>query len=868
MYTPDADDPLSVFRLAPLQGRQETSEWTLITKTGRRLVVELTVNALKDAEGKVNGFLAVAVDVTSRKNVEDSLREKEARLLAMAEASHDALIMIDTDDKVLFWSPAAETIFGYSQEEALGNDLHVLIAPQKYHADAYRGLESFASTGQGDVIGNVQVFEALRKDGSLFPAERAVASFKHAGKWYALGSVRDITDRRTVEEALEKHRHLLTVTQEMARLGGWELDLRTNTLEWTDVVYAIHEVDADFVPTVENAVDFYTPENRKILSQALDRIVTEGGSYDFEMQLTTAKGRLLWVRAMGSAHFEGDKAVRLSGMFQDIDERKKLETDLRRANTEKSHFLARMSHEIRTPLNAVIGLGELALRTELTPKQQDYLQKLHSSAKLLLHLINDILDFSKIEAGKLVLEQKEFSLRDTLDQIADVIALTARSKDIELSFCVEPNMPDQFVGDALRLKQICINLINNAVKFTEKGFVLLSIRPLEMNRTTATLEFSIRDSGIGISEEQQQRLFSAFSQADESMTRKFGGTGLGLAICKLLVEHMDGSIRVKSTQGKGSEFVFNVSFGRPEIQDSPLPPLPEKIRGKEALVVAAGSQTRTCIATYLQGFGLGVHTAAGGFEASQRFGATPDIRLVLVDNELPDMNARELCHNLKQRSPKILTLLLFHAVAPENAEDVLQAARADAFAITPLHDYAMQEALRHAVQPSLVRPRAKSTSQQAIPRWENVTVLVAEDNPINQQITRELLEQSGIEVVLAQNGREALNLLRVTPAVDAVLMDIQMPEMDGFQATRLIRQDAHYTELPILAMTAHATSEDRELSLGQGMNAFLSKPVEPAQLYDELNKWLPEKKTYHQYGLRTDHPAGQRVRGSFQPARY
>ena len=228
------------------------------------------------------------------------------------------------------------------------------------------------------------------------------------------------------------------------------------------------------------------------------------------MQHTTAKGRLLWVRAMGSAHFEGDKAVRLSGMFQDIDERKKLETDLRRANTEKSHFLARMSHEIRTPLNAVIGLGELALRTELTPKQQDYLQKLHSSAKLLLHLINDILDFSKIEAGKLVLEQKEFSLRDTLDQIADVIALTARSKDIELSFCVEPNMPDQFVGDALRLKQICINLINNAVKFTEKGFVLLSIRPLEMNRTTATLEFSIRDSGIGISEEQQQRLFSAF----------------------------------------------------------------------------------------------------------------------------------------------------------------------------------------------------------------------------------------------------------------------------------------------------------------------------------------------------------------------
>ncbi len=793
-------------------------------------------------ENLEQGNRTLSAEIELRNQAEAELREKEARLSAMAAASHDALVKIDSDDNILFWSPAAETIFGYSRQEALGQKLHLLIVPQKFREAAYRGLKSFAATGKGNVIGNVQIFDALRKDGSLFPAERAVASFIHQGQWYAVGSVRDITERRSAETALEKHRHLLALTQEMARLGGWELDVQTNYLQWTDMVYAIHEVDADFVPTVENAVNFFTPENRNLLKQAMDRISAQGGSYDLELQLTTAKGRLLWVRAMGSAHFEGGKAVRLSGMFQDIDARKKLESELRRANTEKSNFLARMSHEIRTPLNAVIGLSELTLRTELSPRQQDYVLKLQSSARLLLHLINDILDFSKIEAGRLVLEQSPFSLRRTLDELADVTALAAKDKQLDLCYALDPELPDELIGDALRLKQICINLINNAIKFTEQGSVILSIRLLQNHGDSVVIEFRVRDSGIGITPKQLKRLFGVFAQADESTTRKYGGTGLGLAICKRLVDYMGGSIYVESTPGKGSEFIFSARFGCRPSPDASLPELPEKIRGKKALVVAAEQHTRTILANYLQAFGLPPLCAASAFEATQLFGTDADIRLLLVDNELPDRNARDLCRDLKQRFPMLVAVLFFKAIRPENAEDILQAAKADAYAITPLHDHALLQTLLHAVQPSLIRTGSLQQSQQVIPAWKNVTVLVAEDNPINQQIARELLEQSDINVILAQTGKEAVDLLRTTPGIDAILMDIQMPEMDGFQATKLIRGDARFGDIPILAMTAHATSEDRDMSLGKGMDAFLAKPVEPDRLYAVLDQWLPKEK--------------------------
>ena len=516
------------------------------------------------------------------------------------------------------------------------------------------------------------------------------------------------------------------------------------------------------------------------------------------------------------------------------------------ANQAKGDFLARMSHEILTPMNAVIGMSHLALQTELTPKQADYLTKLQLAANSLLGIINDILDFSKIEAGKLSIEAIDFYLDHVLDSVSTVVNLKAEEKNLELLFDIDPGAPQALVGDPLRLGQILTNLINNALKFTERGEVVLRVVPLEKSPQRAVLRFSVSDTGIGMTEEQQAGLFEAFTQADGSTTRKYGGTGLGLAICKRLTELMHGTISVRSEPGRGSTFTFELPFGlNPEKQDKVALVRPD-LRELKTLVVDDNASSREILRSTLGSYSFRVTVAGSGAEALRLLEEAPaedPFRLVLMDWKMPQMNGIEAAKRIKlnERIRPTPGLIM---VTAHGREEVMAQGRnlgINAFLLKPVNPSLLFDTVMSlfAGAPGQDAPRvlAATFDNLDLRPIRGARVLLVEDNPFNQQVAGELLERAGLVVRIAANGQEAVDAA-LAGDFDLVLMDIQMPVLDGFAATRLIRAEPRFTSLPVVAMTAHALVGDREKSLAAGMNDHLTKPIDPQKLLVTLLKWI------------------------------
>lgn len=604
---------------------------------------------------------------------------------------------------------------------------------------------------------------------------------------------------------------------------------------------------------IEQSTRSWYPDEESFLQAGqLYALIEQGQTARREVLLQRRDGASFWARLTGRSIEPGNLTRGVVWTIEDISEERAAADAMltarllaEEAARAKSEFLANMSHEIRTPMNAIIGMAHLALKTELSPRQRDYLGKIQGSSQHLLNIINDILDFSKIEAGRLELEQSSFLLDRLLESLANLVTESASAKGIELILDVAPDVPASLIGDSLRLGQVLINFVNNAIKFTEQGEISVRIRVDDRDAHSVLLHFSVEDTGIGIRPEQLDKLFHSFSQADSSNTRKYGGTGLGLSISKQLAEMMGGQVGVHSEYGHGSTFWFTARVGVDAEQRRNLLPKPD-LRGMRVLVIDDNENARTVIAELLQEMTFKVSTAESGSAGiralRERAGTADAFEVVLLDWRMPGMDGIETARQIQALglSPEP-HLILVTAYGREEVFNEAHAQKLDAVLVKPLNASLLFDTLMRVLN-AAEEPRESQLPSLAptpdIARLHGARVLLVEDNPLNQEVAKALLEEVGCTVLVANHGGEAVARMQDSQPVDLVLMDMQMPVMDGVTATQQLRGNPAYAGIPIIAMTANAQEKDRQTCLDAGMQDFMTKPIQPENLFQTLSHWL------------------------------
>ncbi|WP_229503778.1 PAS domain-containing protein [Massilia putida] len=799
-------------------------------------------------ERELVGINAVVLDITERKRQEQRNRDNEELFRTLFEGSGDAHVLIAYGAGFLSANQAAIDLFGCA-----GTEEFLAMAPAsaspEFQPNGRRSDELWHEAMRRALDSGGSRFEWIyrRRDGSLFHADVLLNSVDIGGRGIVQGTIRDITARVETAAALraasrrleESERMIRTVTDHLpALVGYWDADLRCRFAnkpyrDWLErdpddiVGRSMAElVDEDQIAEVRPYLDGVLRGERQFFERRLER---------------NRSGKV--IQAWGSYIPDIDADGRVQGFYMlhaDITELKRTQSRLEEAlraaqaaSSAKGEFLANMSHEIRTPMNAIIGLARLLEEADLGRRERGYVARMLMAAKSLLSMLNDVLDYSKVEAGQLVLEQTPFALDDVLSSIAAMSATSAWNKGIEPVFAVHPDVPARLVGDPMRLGQVLLNLVSNAIKFTEHGEVVLAIEPESRDGARIALKFAVRDSGIGIAPEQQQRMFEAFSQADTSTSRKYGGTGLGLAISRRLVRLMGGELQVESLPGRGTTFRFAASFGTgpqaaPDAHDD-TPPL-------RVLVADDNASSRVALAGLLAGRGWHVTTAASGADALAQLRTGGPFDLAFIDSVLGDLDGASVI--AFARADQAITLPRWALLAADPERERLDALAADlrinAILAKPFTPGALADALAelHSGAPAAATPRATPLSG----RLAGMRVLVVEDNLLNQEVANYVLVHAGASVDFASNGRIAVSVLGENAAqYDAVLMDLQMPVMDGFEATAAIRAMG-LTDLPVIAMTANALDEDRRRALAAGMNDYLAKPIDVDELVDMLSR--------------------------------
>jgi PAS domain S-box-containing protein len=660
------------------------------------------------------------------------------------------------------------------------------------------------------------------------------------------GVLSDITARKQAEEELGQERYLLTMLMDTIPDCIYFKDLQGRFLRINRALAARLGLDHPADAQGRTDFDFFSEEfARQALADEQGVIETGQGMVNREELNVWQDGRTGWMSTTKMPLTDRDgRIIGTFGISRDIAGRKRREVELQEArqaaeaaSRAKSEFLANMSHEIRTPMNGVLGMTELALDTALNPQQREYLTMARVSAESLLTVINDILDFSKIEARKLTLDMVEFSLHETVGDTMKVLGIRAQQKGLELAACLAPDLPDSLLGDPGRLRQILVNLVGNAIKFTEKGEIAVEVTTEEWDTDTATLHFSVRDTGIGVPREAQAKIFEAFSQAEQATTRKFGGTGLGLTIASQLVELMGGRIWVESEPGKGSTFHFLARF---ELSGTPPKELdPGRLRDRPVLIVDDNATNRRYLEVLLAHWGMAPTAVDCGTAAlaclQQAANASHPIVLVLLDGHMPGMDGFMLASEIRRRTtfPQPGMIMLASAGLPEDLDKATELNIAD-YLVKPIK---RSELLATLLRLAGATPVKDPVSPKSVPKTAGpLRILLAEDNKVNQRLAIALLEKQGHTVVVAENGLQVIRLWQEQP-FDVILMDVQMPEVDGVEATRRIREIERGTgcHVPIIALTAYAMKGDRERFIGHGMDGYLSKPLQPRELYAALS---------------------------------
>ena len=723
--------------------------------------------------------------------------------------------------------------------------------------DMQRAMDRCIATGEPYGI----EVEHLRKDGRHFQAfiQGQRICDEHGKAIKLSGTVQDVSERN------EERKRLAALADNLPSGVIFRLEGGSGTAMHASYVSAgIEDLvglsPAEIVDDLARFVALVDPEGQPGLDTLFDSSLQPGQVFDHAVRVNTGPRGTIWMHIRAALRLQANGSFVWDGIARDITSEREVADALRAAKdaaeaaeSAKSDFLATMSHEIRTPMNTVIGMTRLALQTDLDARQRNYLEKINGSATALLGIINDILDFSKIEAGGMTLEGAVFSLESVLEGVSAVTALRAEEKGLELAFAVDPSIPSHLQGDALRLGQVLTNLVSNAVKFTDQGEIVVSVRPAGiMTGDAIRLEFSVKDTGIGLTEHEMAGLFRPFTQAASDTSRRYGGTGLGLAICRRLVEMMDGEIGVQSEPGLGSTFSFNARFER--VRDAEIPAVAIKtsgqIRGRRALIVDDNQSAREALAEMVGGFGMSVETVASGKKAiallrEQAALGTP-FDIVLLDWRMPEQDGLETARLIRadQGLPDMPAVLMVTAFGHEVVMQAVDEIGLQGVLLKPVTQSLMFNTILGALAPAkgtledgAARSRTPANSGSDLAALAGRRVLVVDDNALNREVATDFLELVGVKVETAVNGADALAKI-AAQRFDVVLMDMHMPVMNGLDAVREIRKRPEWANLPVVALTAQARVEDHRASIEAGMTAHLTKPIDEKALYGTLMEVL------------------------------